>query len=1018
MYTGEMKTMMDECDSESDMFQTFNDVATAKLTALVDTSVETRGAGTRSVLTPMQIVRNKYGTIFDDDGGFVPDAGDPRFMRLFASIRSDRLAQPSSSASPRTDQGTFDRIPESESPATADLERKMADLACVALELDFGFWKSENNFVRMRNESAGWLWADADECTLSFDINTPACYRHDFAYESLQRFVPSTDDSNDLDEAWNPRNKYLADLEFLEDLEEHGCEFDLNRGWWLFNDFISFENSSVHPTEFSYPRALVCLVLNRLQAEGLVALIYHWSVNKFNHKGWVITKQEVAHAENNREFVPCIPPVPKDMVYSHTQDGSFNISVEWDNEESCVDGVEIARHEYKWKVVTGLGDDEFHSENDDGVSGNTRSDEWSVPATHRPSMRSVQLSEVRVVPRDIEHGNLFGGGAYPVPDSLIGKYDTTLFISNVYIDSDDELEVGESASLMVEYQKSPAAGAGVYTREWQVKTGSTWTKLPDGVTGTHHASPSYTTEGKRTFRFVCTFSPANSGQPGLGPKSYEATSDELEVEWTVETSGTITADPDEITVGEHTDIDASYTVPTSSTGAAITYTTHLSTRSNCPGRSDDDVSSAKNSGTLSQSLWGCSAGEATVKLIELPSRVVIGTVTVDVEAAPELTSVPTGTLTVGDTSVEVGDSISVRATYDVHGTGFGRITFDEELDNNSGCTSPGTRDDEPRLSGTIRDTLYACSAGTGYIYLTDSHENSVIQRVSVTVSLPATPVATGSISADDTEIEVGDRVSVVETYNVPGGRAYISYTAGALSSSSSCPRSEEEGEQNAELVSTGVGATSTTLYGCRRGTSTVYLRASTTGNPELDSVRVTVSTPNPPNVSNLRWTIGQTTIHYSWTLPSGYTRSQVTFDGDASNITGSSYTARSLIPGASYRFSVRTLSADGTETSGRTSVTLMTDCATGDICRSTRESLSSFGDGIYRVGSEVQPGTYVIGTEDEGEVCEWGRLANLDGSNGQEIEVGGYEAGKTVGIEDTDHAFFTFNCGAWERQEE
>ena len=175
--------------------------------------------------------------------------------------------------------------------------------------------------------------------------------------------------------------------------------------------------------------------------------------------------------------------------------------------------------------------------------------------------------------------------------------------------------------------------------------------------------------------------------------------------------------------------------------------------------------------------------------------------------------------------------------------------------------------------------------------------------------------------------------------------------------------------------------------------------------------------PTPPHASNLRWTIGQTLISYSWTAPSGYSRFRVTFDGDSYDIRRTSCTASNLIPGLSYRFGVQTMSADGTELSGRLSVTLQTDCADIDDCGRTRSLASSFGDGIYLVGPEVEAGNYMIGTQPEDKICEWGRLANLDGSDGQEIEVGGYEADKTVTIESTDHAFFTFNCGTWEQQE-
>ena len=224
-------------------------------------------------------------------------------------------------------------------------------------------------------------------------------------------------------------------------------------------------------------------------------------------------------------------------------------------------------------------------------------------------------------------------------------------------------------------------------------------------------------------------------------------------------------------------------------------------------------------------------------------------------------------------------------------------------------------------------------------------------------------------------------------------------------------------DNSSDAAAHSIDAAGLGLFGVNiSGEGTVYLQTNPGGH-DLDSQRVDVETPTPPHASNLRWTIGQTLISYSWTAPSGYSRFRVTFDGDSYDIRRTSYTASNLIPGLSYRFSVQTKSADGTELSGRLSVTLETDCADGDDCRSTRSLASSFGDGIYLVGSEVEAGNYMIGTQPEDKICEWGRLANLDGSDGQEIEVGGYEADKTVTIESTDHAFFTFNCGTWEQQE-
>ena len=45
------------------------------------------------------------------------------------------------------------------------------------------------------------------------------------------RMLSSEDNERDFDEAWNPRNKYLADWVFHRDIATYGCEFDFDRSW-------------------------------------------------------------------------------------------------------------------------------------------------------------------------------------------------------------------------------------------------------------------------------------------------------------------------------------------------------------------------------------------------------------------------------------------------------------------------------------------------------------------------------------------------------------------------------------------------------------------------------------------------------------------------------------------------------------------------------------------------------------------------------------------------------------------
>ena len=141
----------------------------------------------------------------------------------------------------------------------------------------------------------------------------------------------------------------------------------------------------------------------------------------------------------------------------------------------------------------------------------------------------------------------------------------------------------------------------------------------------------------------------------------------------------------------------------------------------------------------------------------------------------------------------------------------------------------------------------------------------------------------------------------------------------------------------------------------------------------------------------------------------------MTFNGETHAGTRSSYLANGLQHGTAYLFRVQTKSYNGQEFSGRLSVTLTTECSAEGACAQaiTHPPYTSFGDGIYLMGLEIGSGVYEIDEDADQAQCEWERLANLDGSDGQEIEVGGYQSGLSVALTSADHAFFTFNCGTW-----
>jgi hypothetical protein len=70
---------------------------------------------------------------------------------------------------------------------------------------------------------------------------------------------------------------------------------------------------------------------------------------------------------------------------------------------------------------------------------------------------------------------------------------------------------------------------------------------------------------------------------------------------------------------------------------------------------------------------------------------------------------------------------------------------------------------------------------------------------------------------------------------------------------------------------------------------------------------------------------------------------------------------------------------------------------------------SSFEDGIWLVGEEIQPGTY---RSPAGGSCYWARLSGFDGFDGI-ITNGGFTKNQTVTISASDKGFETSSCGTW-----
>ena len=127
-----------------------------------------------------------------------------------------------------------------------------------------------------------------------------ACLRHDMTYDNLQRFAgdqelseaESDDDSFEIDEVWNPRNRYLADIFHFIDLE------------------CSELAGSARSQCLSKPDHLV-------NALGFISWITNpdarrfWGIAEINDKNFPTTQEDVDHVNGNPIFVQCRQtPIP------------------------------------------------------------------------------------------------------------------------------------------------------------------------------------------------------------------------------------------------------------------------------------------------------------------------------------------------------------------------------------------------------------------------------------------------------------------------------------------------------------------------------------------------------------------------------------------------------------------------------------------------------------------------------------------------------------------------------------
>ncbi len=93
---------------------------------------------------------------------------------------------------------------------------------------------------------------------------------------------------------------------------------------------------------------------------------------------------------------------------------------------------------------------------------------------------------------------------------------------------------------------------------------------------------------------------------------------------------------------------------------------------------------------------------------------------------------------------------------------------------------------------------------------------------------------------------------------------------------------------------------------------------------------------------------------------------------------------------------------------GPTKTTVVTTTTTETVTTPPPPPAVAFSDGTFRVGTDIQPGTYQASTGDD---CFWERLSGFDGTPDEVIASA---FGQTIAtIEPTDAGFVSASCGNW-----
>ena len=397
-YTGELRDKVDTCDATHGLFEAMERVAGIELARLKSSNA---------------LYRDLLAT--DEGRLFETQLSEPNVAKQYIYLLATRILQsPGELTAPYYEEGVSGQadeqppqvtrqlgtgkgcLPEGVDGTRLQLLSKVAVLNCLVFATPHSFWveqaRADNKNTLKDDERFNWLGFEKWDCTWSPDYPLAACLKHDVAYASLQKFSGSTvgqENSNELDTAWNPRNKHLADAMFFDDILEQGC--------------------SAKPLTSAYSEWCSLAALEQ-------ASIMHWFVNKWNSKTWPVTEEDIAHTVKYGRFGVC--QVPDAVVESLTRKDR-TIIANLNYSPGCVSGITPDYYRLCWSV-DGNQRISHRTHNRREIRDTCTRSEGDVPNATYTLSRTAVWDSVTLVSIEIRPNNIAYGGPWGF-ETLLGN---------------------------------------------------------------------------------------------------------------------------------------------------------------------------------------------------------------------------------------------------------------------------------------------------------------------------------------------------------------------------------------------------------------------------------------------------------------------------------------------------------------------------------------------------------------------------------------------------------------------